>query len=88
MISITKDQLLYTYQWNAISPDDPRSTGHPDSVLLNRNEGHEVLAFLRSTSTNLAGAQKAERLIKEHLPGNVRSREHVLAWLIDNWERY
>ncbi|MGX3291584.1 hypothetical protein ACWJSQ_26100 [Klebsiella pneumoniae] len=33
-------------------------------------------------------ALKAERLIKNHLPGDVRSHKNVWQWLVDNWNRY
>jgi hypothetical protein len=85
MAHVTKQDLQYQYQWNAIPPDDARATGAPDNVLLNRNEGYEVLAFLNKTSTSKGGALKAERLIRNHLPGDVRGRKHVLDWLIANW---
>ena len=88
MIEMTKNDLQYNYQWNAIPPDDPRLTGAPDSTLLNRNEGYEVLTFLRRISKNLAGAKKAERMIQQHLPGTIRSHKNVLQWLIDNWNTY
>lgn len=86
MSTIRKDQLQFTYQWSAIPPDDPRVTGAADSTFLNRNEGYEVLAFLNRVCKELAQALKAERLIRQHLPGSVRSRANVLKWLQDNWQ--
>jgi hypothetical protein len=63
-------------------------TGKPDSTLLNRHEGYEVLHFLNRISKDKAGALKGERLIRNHLPGEARSHANVLKWLIDNWTRY
>ena len=85
MAVITKQSLQYQYSWTAIPPDDARSTGMPDSVLLNRQEGYEMLHFLNRISQSPETALKAERMIKTSLPGTVRSREHVLKWLQDNW---
>lgn len=90
MALISSADLQYKdYRWTAISSnDDPRVTGKPDSTLLNRHEGYEVLHFLNRISKDKAGALKGERLIRNHLPGEVRSHANVLKWLIDNWTRY
>jgi hypothetical protein len=85
MAWLSKSDLQFQYSWSAIPPDDARITGKPDSTLLNRNEGYEVLTFLNRISKNTAGALKGERMIKQHLPGTVRSHANVLQWLIDNW---
>lgn len=88
MTHVTRQDLKFEYQWSAIPPDDAKATGAPDNVLLNRREGYEVLAFLNKTSKSKDGALKAERLIRNHLPGDVRSRKNVLDWLIANWSNY
>jgi hypothetical protein len=90
---LNRSDLQFSYSWTAISPDDPRVTGIPDNTLLNRNEGYEVLSFLNrlakaSDWTTKAPALKAERLIKNHLPGNVRSHNNVWSWLVANWNSY
>jgi hypothetical protein len=92
MSLITKADLQYTYSWTAIPPDDSRVTGIPDSTLLNRNEGYEVLAFINRLATankwtDKAPALKAERLIKTTLPGDTRSHTKVWKWLVDNWNK-
>lgn len=88
MAIIRKDQLHYRYTWTAIPPDDARITGRPDSILLNRGEGYEVLAFLNRNCADLAGALKAERLIQTVVPGSVRSHANVFAWLKAHWHIY
>jgi hypothetical protein len=88
MAHLSKNDLQFNYQWSAIPPDDARVTGSPDNVLLNRREGYEVLAFLNKTSASKDGALKAERLIQNNLPGDLRSRRNVLDWLIANWSLY
>jgi hypothetical protein len=90
---LTTSDLQFKYSWTAIPPDDARVTGVPDSTLLNRGEGYEVLAFLNrlatvSKWTDKASALKAERLIHTNLPGDVRSHAHVWKWLVDNWSNY
>ena len=90
---LQKSDLVFEYAWKAIPPDDPRVTGKPDSTLLNRGEGYEVLAFINSfASTNdwkqKASGLKAERLIKNNLPGDTRSHANVRKWLVDNWKKY
>lgn len=85
MTIIDRRSLQFQYVWSAIPPDDARVTGKPDATFLNRNEGYEVLAFLNRTCQDLGMALKAERLIKGHLPGTIRSRANVLDWLQRNW---
>lgn len=93
MALLSKNDLQFQYSWTAIAPDDARVTGVPDSTLLNRNEGYEVLAFLNrlaqaSKWTNTAPALKAERMIKSQLPGSIRSHKNVWQWLVENWKHY
>lgn len=98
MNTIAKSDLLYSYTWSTIAGDDPRLTGKPDSVLLNRNEGYEVLYFINrfcslhtfnnGQAATKAEALKAERLIRTQLPSNLRSRQHVSEWLEKNWGTY
>jgi hypothetical protein len=78
MAFLSRQDLKFDYQWSAIPPDDARVTGAPDNLLLNRREGQEVLAFLNKTSASEDGALKAERLIRNHLPGEVRGRKNGL----------
>ncbi|MDP1666144.1 MAG: hypothetical protein Q8L79_13615 [Methylobacter sp.] len=90
---LTKSDLQFSYSWTTIPSDDPRITGKPDSTLLSRNEGYEVLAFINrvaaaSNWVQKAPGLKAERLIKNHLPGTTRSHVNVWQWLVDNWNNY
>ena len=93
MSLLTKSDLQFQYSWTAIDPDDPKITGKPDSTELNRGEGYEVLAFINRIAadsgwTDKSSGLKAERLIKNHLPGHLRSHAHVRKWLADNWNNY
>ena len=41
---ISKKDLFYTdYSWTVLAGDDPKIIGMPDSNLLNRKEGYEIL---------------------------------------------
>lgn len=93
MSLITKFDLQFDYSWTAIAPDDARITGEPDSTLLNRGEGYEVLAFINRVAdvsgwTEKLPALKVERLIQNHLPDTFRSHKNVWQWLIDNWSNF
>lgn len=91
------DLLFKDYSWTSYRGDDPRLTGAPDSTLLNRHEGYEMLYFINKfcarhnwtpAPANKTTALKAERLIRQHLPTSIRSRAHVDQWLIENWRKY
>jgi hypothetical protein len=93
MALLTQHDLQYQYSWTALGDDDPKITGVPDSTLLNRQEGYEVLAFInriaaRSNWTTKAYGLKAERLIRNDVPGHLRSHAHIWQWLADNWNNY
>jgi len=90
---LDRNDLIYSYSWTAIKGDDPRLTGHPDSTLLNRHEGYEVLPFInRFAKSNDFKSKKfglkVEWLIREHLPPNVRSHANVRNWLIHNLKTF
>ncbi|MBP1680051.1 MAG: hypothetical protein H6Q35_390 [Proteobacteria bacterium] len=92
-IKISKSDLKYTYSWSAVSGDDPKVSGEPDSTLFSRNEGYEVLYLINKFSTicdfqREESCLKAERLIKEFLPSDIRSQENVKSWLLNNWANY
>lgn len=93
MALINKSDLKYKYSWTAIGDDDPKKTGKPDSTLLNRSEGYEVLPFInkfveKHSFKNKDSALKTEKMIKEFLPSDVRSHKNVTSWLEDNWSKH
>jgi len=85
---IQRSQLQFAYNWTTDKGDNPRLTGTPDSDLLDRTEGYEVLHFLNQRCKTLQDALKAERLIHSALPGSIRGQEHIVAWLNNNWQMY
>lgn len=89
---ITKKELYYTdYSWTVIPGDDPKVTGSPDSTLLSRKEGYEVLYFINAFCEihelkQKGSATKVERMIREEVPSNIRSQEKIKSWIESNWK--
>jgi hypothetical protein len=88
----TKGNLVYTYSWEHTKEDDPKLKDEPDSSLLNRSEGYEVLYLIKKMMSargldSVAAGQKIEEMIKVH-PGNLRSQVHVKEWINANWDSY
>jgi hypothetical protein len=93
MALLTGSDLQYSYNETATSNDNPQLRGEPDRSLVNRHEKYEVLYFINRLAEikgwqNKAIGLKAERLIKVHLPPNIRSRENIIEWLENNWNLY
>lgn len=89
-MTIQRGDLQFEYDWTAIGDDDPRLTGIPDSTLLNRREGYEVLYFInkftrKNSLTSSNDAHKIEYLIRYELPSHVRSHKNVTEWIEENW---
>lgn len=93
MALLQRSDLVYEYQWTADKGDNPKLTGFPDDVLLDRNEGYEVLPFINRFGahhdlTGKAMGWKVETMIHDHLPGSIRSHANVEKWLVNNWKSY
>jgi hypothetical protein len=93
---VTRANLFYNdYRWSAREErDDPRVTGNPDSTLLDRNEGYEVLYFVNAVGrrnwtpeANLATCHKIERMVRA-CPGAIRSQQRIEQWILDHWNQY
>ncbi|MDC5870381.1 hypothetical protein OPW39_16365 [Vibrio europaeus] len=91
MSKFKKSDMKYDhYSWTAISGDDPKITGNPDSTLFSRKEGYEVLYMINKVLehrglSSVTSGQKVETLIEDSLPSTVRSQENVFNWLNNNW---
>lgn len=89
---ITKSELHYTdYFWTAIKGDDPRVSGAPDSTLLSRKEGYEVLYFVNKFCEihglkQKQSAIKVEKMIRNEVPTDKRSQKNVNEWIKENWK--
>jgi hypothetical protein len=92
MALITKSDLHYNdYSWSTYSNDDPKITGKPDSTLLNRKEGYEILYFINEFSEIhelkvKSLATKIEKIIRNEVPSSLHSQENIKEWIEINWE--
>jgi hypothetical protein len=91
--SFKRSDLKLTYVWTASKEgDNAKITGFPDNVLLDRNEGYEVLPFIirfvnahwKETPSTVATGQQVEQLIRK-CPTNLRSHRHITDWIVQNW---
>jgi hypothetical protein len=93
-MDFTKSNLLYNhYSWTALSGDNPKISGVPDSTLFNRNEGYEVLYLINKIMVNYSlknveSGQKIERMIRTDLPSEVRGQKNVYDWIIASWQKF
>ena len=91
---MSKSDLSYKdYSWTAYEDDDPRVSGEPDSTLLNRREGYEILYFINKMAfmhdlKTVALGQKIEKMIRDHVPSNIRSQDKIRVWIENNWKNY
>lgn len=90
MALITRQDLFYQdYSWSAFRGDDPKVSGEPDSTLLSRKEGYEILYFVNKFS-EMYGLKKKESAIKiermiRQVPSHLRSQIHIKEWIRENW---
>lgn len=81
-----KDCLTYTYKWEAVN-----KTSIKNKKTLDRTNGAEVLRFINDffSSQNLSSLlsfKKAESLIYNHLPINIKDKKEITYWLLKNWD--
>ena len=79
------------YSWTVYGSDNPKITGKPDSTLLNREEGYEMLYFINKMADiyNLeliSDCIKIERMIREKVPAGIHSQKAIETWIVDNWD--
>ncbi|MFC4476272.1 hypothetical protein [Flavobacterium chungangensis] len=92
MANFKRSDLTLIYSWTAsVENDNAKITGEPDSTLLSRHEGYEVLPFLNRYMTakgwtTLSTFNKLERSLRNDLPSDVRSHANVKKWLNNNFE--
>ena len=94
MTTYSKSDMLYNdYSWTAYRGDDPHVSGEPDSTLLNRKEGYEVLYFINMYAKkhffySFVQCQKVERMIRNNVPSTYHSQKNIHDWISENWSRY
>lgn len=92
MANFIKSDLKLKYSWTAASENDnAKITGVPDSTLLDRHEGYEVLPFLNRYMTKKGWNEKSilnklEDALRDDLPGSTRSHANIKKWLDDNFK--
>jgi hypothetical protein len=87
------DMVFKDYKWTArADQDNPYYRGGSDAAQLNRQEGYEILYFINhigkkhwKTEPSTATYQKIERMIRNSVPGNIRSRDQIASWIVSNW---
>ncbi|MBZ4035486.1 hypothetical protein K6T82_11960 [Flavobacterium sp. 17A] len=89
---ITRTELHYTdYSWTAIKGDDPTVSCEPDSTLLSRKEGYEVLYFVNKFCEiyglkQKQSAIKVEKMLRNEVPSDKRSQKNIKEWIKENWK--
>lgn len=80
------------YVWTTrYNHDDPKVTGDPDSSLLARKEGWEMLYFINKCASkwgwpeNISAMQRLERIIREKVPSTMRTQVDVYLWIQANY---
>ncbi|SBV91744.1 conserved hypothetical protein [uncultured Desulfovibrio sp.] len=93
-MGIQRSDLVYekSYIWKVLPNDNPKITGKPDSTLLNRNEGYEVLDFINNYMkthklSTVAEGQKVEKMIRNDVPKHIHSHSKISEWIADNWNK-
>ena len=97
-MGFTKSDLYYNdYIWTTkYNNDDPRVTGEPDSTLLSRKEGWEMLYFVNklakvwnwSEPVSVSSYRKIERSVREYVPNSIRSQEGIRKWIEVNYRSF
>jgi hypothetical protein len=78
-----------------IDGDDPKVTGVPDSTLLNRGEGYEMLYFINTfiernvkkpVKNIITLGRQIEYMIIKVIDTDIRSQQKIELHLIKNWD--
>lgn len=92
-----KSDMVYTdYKWDTkYTDDDPKVTGEPDSSLLARTEGWEMLYFINKlgekwswATEDIPAKKKLEKTIRTKVPSNIRSQSGIKSWIEDNYKSF
>lgn len=92
----TRSQMVYKdYKWNArAGHDNPRFIGAQERAMLNRSEGYEMLWFINSlaktwswTNISQSSYQHLERIIRENVPGDIRTHNEIRKWIASRYDQ-
>lgn len=83
--SFERKHLKYRYRWEL-----SRLNSH-SSKYLDRSNGEQVLQFINDffIKHNLSSATsftRAEELLYNHVPINIKSKLEITSWLLKNWD--
>lgn len=87
---IKKGDLIYKdYSWKALK-DNPKKKGKNERAQLNRKQGYEVLYFANKflekyDLTEPTSSAKIERMLRNDIPGTIKDRKKIEAWIVKNW---
>jgi hypothetical protein len=94
-MGFTKADMKYNYKWTTINGDNPKVSGEPDSTLLSRAEGYEMLYFINKCGENWKwygndknAYRKLEKMIQTIVPSTIRSQSGIKQWIEQNHEAY
>lgn len=96
-MSYKKSDMVYDdYSWTTkYTKDDPKITGEPDSTLLSRKEGWEMLYFINKcaekwnwSQNSTAACQKLEKTLRVKVPNDIRSQEKIKDWIEANFKSF
>lgn len=84
------------YSWSTkYTNDDPKITGEPDSTLLNRTEGWEMLYFINKcgekwnwSGNSTESYRKLEKAIRTKVPSDIRSQIKIKEWIEANHQSF
>ena len=88
MAKFNRSDLKHTYSWSTDGGDNPKLRGEPDSNLLDRTEGYEVLYLInkicetRNFTDNKYACNWMEDIIK-NLPPRTHTQVEVKKIIID-----
>lgn len=97
-MAFTREMMYYNdYVWSTkYTKDDPRVTGQPDSTLLSRKEGWEMIYFVNKLaqiwgwkdSIHPRSYQKIERSIREYVPSTIRTQKDIQSYIETQYQGF
>ena len=85
-----KDMVFFNYGWK--TSEKPHESGVEAQTELNRDEGFEMLNYINGLAKtwgwhtdNLTSFRHLERIIRNEVPGDIRTHADILAWIEDHY---
>ena len=88
-----KDMVFFDYEWNAREITlETKLPGPDEQAELNRDEGFEMLSYINSlaktwgwNTDNMTSFRHLERIIRNEVPGDIRTHSDILAWIENHY---